>query len=91
MKIDAFGTGIELRRAGERARDCARAGVPRVRLHDLRHSAATTLLGAGVPLAVISEWLGHAGIATTASAYAAIVPELLTDARDAMDRAMGAS
>jgi integrase len=71
-------------------RDCARAGVPRIRFHDLRHSAATTLLAAGVPLAVISEWLGHSGIAITASAYAAVVPELLTDAADAMDRALGA-
>ena len=70
------------------ARDLARVGVPRVRFHDLRHSAATTLLAAGVPLAVISEWLGHSGIAITASAYAAVVPELLTDARDAMDRAL---
>jgi integrase len=69
-------------------RDCARAGVPRIRFHDLRHSAATTLLSAGVPLAVISEWLGHSGIAITASAYASIVPELLTDAADAMDRAL---
>lgn len=71
------------------AKDLARAGVPRVRFHDLRHSAATTLLAAGVPLAVISEWLGHSGIAITASAYAAVVPELLTDAADAMDRALG--
>jgi integrase len=70
------------------ARDCARTGVPRIRFHDLRHSAATTLLSAGVPLAVISEWLGHSGIAITASAYAAVVPELLTDAADAMDRAL---
>lgn len=69
-------------------KDLARAGVPRIRFHDLRHSAATTLLAAGVPLAVISEWLGHSGIAITASAYAAVVPELLTDAADAMDRAL---
>jgi integrase len=70
------------------AKDCVRAGVPRVRFHDLRHSAATTLLSAGVPLAVISEWLGHSGITITAAAYAAVVPELLTDAADAMDRAL---
>jgi integrase len=70
-------------------KDIARAGVPRIRFHDLRHSAATTLLAAGVPLAVISEWLGHSGIAITAQAYAAVVPELLTDAADAMDRALG--
>jgi integrase len=65
-----------------------RAGVPHVRFHDLRHSAATTLLAAGVPMAVISEWLGHSGIAITASAYAAVVPELLTEAASAMDRAL---
>jgi integrase len=69
-------------------KDRDRAGVPRVRFHDLRHSAATALLAAGVPLAVISEWLGHAGIAITASAYAVVVPELLTEAADAMDRAL---
>jgi integrase len=70
-----------------KARD--RAGVPRIRFHDLRHSAATALLTAGVPLIVVSEWLGHSGVAITASAYAAVVPELLTEAADAMDRALG--
>lgn len=65
------------------------AGVPPVRFHDLRHSAATMMLAEGVPLAVISEWLGHAGIAITASHYAAVVPALRKDAADAMDRAMG--
>jgi len=70
-----------------KARDSA--GVPRVTFHDLRHSAATAMLAEGVPLAVISDWLGHAGIAITAAAYAAIVPELRRDAADAMDRALG--
>jgi integrase len=69
------------------ARDAA--GVPRVRFHDLRHSAATAMLTEGVPLAVISAWLGHAGIAITAAAYAAVVPELHRDAADALDRALG--
>lgn len=64
------------------------AGVPVVRFHDLRHSAATMMLAEGVPLAVISEWLGHAGIAITASHYAAVVPALRRDAADAMDRAL---
>ena len=51
-------------------------GLPAARFHDLRHSAATLMLAEGVPLAVISEWLGHSGIAITASHYAAIVPTL---------------
>ncbi len=71
------------------SRDLERAGVPRIRFHDLRHSAATALLSAGVPLVVVSEWLGHSGVTITAAAYAAVVPELLTDAADAMDRALG--
>jgi len=72
----------------QRDREVAR--VPRVRFHDLRHSAATLLLAQGVPLAVISEWLGHAGIAITMKHYAAIVPQLRREAADAMDRALAA-
>ncbi len=64
------------------------AGLPAVRFHDLRHSAATLLLAEGVPLAVVSDLLGHSGIAITAAHYAAIVPELRREAADAMDRAL---
>jgi integrase len=46
------------------------------------------MLAEGVPLAVISEWLGHAGIAITAAHYAAVVPALRREAADAMDRAL---
>jgi len=72
--------------AFQRAREAA--GLPRVRFHDLRHSAATLMLAEGVPLAVISEWLGHSGIAITAAHYAAVVPALRGEAADAMDRAL---
>jgi integrase len=72
--------------AFQRAREAA--GVPHVRFHDLRHSAATLMLAEGVPLAVISEWLGHSGIAVTAAHYAAVVPALRQDAANAMDRAL---
>lgn len=71
------------------ARSRRDAGVPPIRFHDLRHSAATMMLAEGVPLAVISEWLGHAGIAITAAHYAAVVPALRREAADAMDRALG--
>jgi integrase len=72
--------------AFQRAREAA--GVPHVPFHGLRHSAATLMLAEGVPLAVISEWLGHAGIAITAAHYAAVVPALRREAADAMDRAL---
>jgi integrase len=39
------------------------AGLPRIRLHDVRHSYSTAALAAGVPAKVVSERLGHAAIA----------------------------
>ncbi|MFE9797024.1 tyrosine-type recombinase/integrase [Streptomyces goshikiensis] len=47
-----------------------RAGLRRIRFHDLRHSTATLLLEQGVELIVIKELLGHAHIGVTATVYA---------------------
>jgi integrase len=54
----------------------------------LRHTAATAWLRAGVPLIVVSQALGHTGIAITAAHYAAVAPELRSATADAMDRAL---
>lgn len=51
-----------------------KAGLPHMRFHELRHSCATNLLAAGVPTKVVSEMLGHAGIAITLSLYAHVLP-----------------
>lgn len=64
------------------------AGLPTATLHQLRHTAATLLLSEGVPLAVISDWLGHSSIGVTAKHYAAVVPALQRQAADALDRAL---
>ncbi|UGQ43394.1 tyrosine-type recombinase/integrase [Rhodococcus aetherivorans] len=40
-------------------RRCEAAGVPVIRLHDARHTAASTMLAAGVPVLVVAKWLGH--------------------------------
>lgn len=50
------------------------AGVPRVKLHDLRHVAATLQLRAGVDLHVVSARLGHASVAFTLDTYAHVLP-----------------
>jgi integrase len=61
---------------------CARAGLPRLRFHDLRHGTATLLLTAGVDLKTISALLGHSTISLTANTYAGIVPALKADAME---------
>ena len=53
----------------------AAAGLPQIRLHDLRHSSATLGLAAGESLTEVSARLGHAGIAITADIYAGVLPE----------------
>lgn len=53
----------------------ARAGLPRMRLHDLRHAHATTLLLAGVPVHVVANRLGHADPAITLRVSAHLLRE----------------
>jgi len=67
----------------------ARLGLPHVRFHDLRHGAASMLLAQGVPLKVVSETLGHSGIAVTADTYAHLDRAQRREAADAIERAIG--
>lgn len=50
-------------------------GLPPVRLHDLRHGAASLALAAGVELKVIQAMLGHSSIVTTADIYTSVLSE----------------
>ena len=52
------------------------AGLPSIRLYDLRHTAATNALIAGVPPKVVSEMLGHASVAFTLDVYAHVLPNM---------------
>ncbi|MEW2353021.1 tyrosine-type recombinase/integrase [Spirillospora sp. NPDC029432] len=51
-------------------------GLPPIRLHDLRHGAATLALAAGVELKVVQEMLGHSSIVLTADTYTSVLPEV---------------
>jgi integrase len=66
-----------------------RAGVRRVRFHDLRHSAATLLLAEGVHPKIVSEMLGHSQIAMTLDLYSHVTPTMQRQAADAMDVVLG--
>jgi integrase len=57
-----------------------RAGLPLIRLHDLRHSYATAALSAGIPAKVVSERLGHANVSITLDTYSHVLPSLQEDA-----------
>jgi Phage integrase family len=62
------------------------AGLPPVRLHDLRHGAASLALAAGVDLKVVQEMLGHASIVTTADTYTSVLSEAAHAAAQALPR-----
>jgi integrase len=53
-----------------------RLGLPRIRFHDLRHTAATLLLSAGEHPKVVSELLGHTEIGITLNLYSHVIPGL---------------
>ena len=65
-----------------------RAGVRQVRYHDLRHSFASNLLGAGVDVVTVSKALGHANVHITVLCYSHSVPKSRQGAADAMARLM---
>ncbi|HEX5406914.1 MAG TPA: tyrosine-type recombinase/integrase [Pseudonocardiaceae bacterium] len=52
------------------------AGLPPIRLHDLRHGAATLALAAGVDMKVVQAMLRHASITTTSNLYTNVLPEV---------------
>ena len=68
-------------------RDVERYGqVPAIRLHDLRHTHATLLLLAGVPVHVVSQRLGHASPMVTLTVYAHVMPGSQREAADTFAR-----
>jgi integrase len=65
-----------------------RAGLRRMRVHDLRHGTATLLLARGVPMRTIADMLGHANPSITANVYAHVSAELRKGAAAELEEAM---
>jgi integrase len=64
----------------------AKNDLPHIRFHDLRHSHATFLLLAGVPIKVISERLGHSSTRFTQDIYSHVLPQMQEQAANEVDK-----
>ncbi|MBV9690217.1 MAG: tyrosine-type recombinase/integrase [Ktedonobacteraceae bacterium] len=61
------------------------AKLPNIRLHDLRHSTATLLLGMGVNPKIVQELLGHSNISMTMDVYSHVLPSMQQEAMGKLD------
>jgi integrase len=62
-----------------------RAGLPDIRFHDLRHTAATLMLKEGIHPKIVQERLGHAQIFVTMDTYSHVLPAMQEEAAKKMD------
>jgi integrase len=62
-----------------------RAGLPKIRFHDLRHTAATLLLTQGVHPKIVQERLGHSQISLTLDTYRHVLPGMGREAAAELD------
>ncbi len=62
-----------------------KAGLPAIRWHDLRHSAATLLLSTGCHPKIVQERLGHSTIGITMDTYSHVLPTMQREAVDKLD------
>lgn len=86
----ASGTPVSGRNLLRHFRDVVqRQALPPIRFHDLRHTAATLLLAEGVPDRIVAELLGHRDPALTKRVYQHVMPRLVRQATDALERALG--
>ncbi|WP_434593900.1 tyrosine-type recombinase/integrase [Streptomyces sp. A5-4] len=61
----------------------AASGLPPIRLHDLRHGAATLMLAAGIDVKIVSDTLGHSDTRITRDIYQSVLPHVGKNAAEA--------
>ena len=67
----------------------AALNLPRIRFHDLRHTAATLMLAEGVHPKIIQERLGHSDISMTLNRYSHVSMDMQRGDADTVDRLLG--
>ncbi len=83
---DAVGAPLHPNTVGYQfKRLCALAGVPHIRLHDLRHSAATLMIAQGTSPDVVQKRLGHSDVALTLRIYTHASPRVQREAADKLE------
>jgi integrase len=70
---------------------CRQLGLPRIRLHDLRHTLASLLLRNQIPAKVAQEMLGHTTISMTLDIYSHVLPDMQQQAAASLDRLLSPS
>lgn len=84
---NTLGKPLEKANIGKRLKDLlAKAGLPPMRFHDLRHCCASLLLAQNVHPKVVQEILGHSQISMTLDLYSHVLPHVQREAADLMDR-----
>lgn len=63
----------------------ADAGLPDIRFHDLRHTAASLMLNQGIPILIVSKRLGHARPSITLDIYGHLIPSMQGPVAEVMD------
>jgi len=81
-----IGTPLDYANVRKAYKKClAQAGLPDIRFHDLRHTAATLMLQQGINPKVVQERLGHADISLTLNTYSHVLPSMQEEAAEKMD------
>lgn len=88
--VSEVGTPLDVSNVGHSyQRELQRAGLPRQRFHDARHSVATFWLALGIPARVVADMLGHSQVGLTLNVYSHVVPTMRREAADRLDAMFG--